>query len=498
MKEARERELKLAAPASFRLPSFANLPDGVFAKVREPLRLLATYHDTSDLRLLRFGVTLRHRTGEGWTLKLPEDVDGAFVTRRELTFPGSPRKVPAEALDLVRAYARSSELEPQARLRTVRRAVDLVGADGVPLGQICDDEVAILDGARVTDRFREVEVEAAEEMPPQLVDRVVSLLEEAGIGEVDPTPKVVRALGAPAQEPPDVVAGKLPRDASAGEVVRRAIAASLIRLLRHDVVVRLDSHPEGVHKARVATRTIRSDLRTFGPLVDPVWARGLRDELWWLAGLLGRVRDADVLLMRLRGRVDELRDPAAKSTPQVLATLERQRALAQEKLLEALGSERYVELLDRLVAAAHAPVLTEQAARPAADVVPDLLKGPWRSLRKSVTALSKLPSAEELHDVRIKAKRCRYAAEAVAPVAGKRAAAFAARAAALQDALGEHNDAVVAEAWLQGWASLRRTPSVVFAAGELAGLEHAAALRARRRWRPAWKKLVASAPRAWS
>ena len=73
-------------------------------------------------------------------------------------------------------------------------------------------------------------------------------------------------------------------DASAGNVVRRAIALSAIRLIRHDPVVRLDTDPEGVHQARVATRRLRSDLRTFRPLVDAAWSSALRDELGWLAG----------------------------------------------------------------------------------------------------------------------------------------------------------------------------------------------------------------------
>ena len=128
-------------------------------------------------------------------------------------------------------------------------------------------------------------------------------------------------------------------------------------------------------------------------------------------------------------------------------------------------------------------------------MVPKLVRRPWRALRKSVAALGSPPTDEELHRIRIQAKRCRYAAEAAAAVSGKRAADFARAATALQDVLGEHNDAVVAEAWLLDWATPRRSPKAVFAAGELAGLERAAALSARRRWRSRWKELVAARPR---
>ena len=107
-----------------------------------------------------------------------------------------------------------------------------------------------------------------------------------------------------------------------------------------------------------------------------------------------------------------------------------------------------------------------------------------------MSALDKDPDDEALHAVRIPTKRARYASEAVAPVLGKRARAFAAAAADLQDALGEHHDAVVAEHWLRDWARASRSVPGAFAAGELAGLERAAADRAKRRWRKTWKPLA--------
>jgi CHAD domain-containing protein len=91
----------------------------------------------------------------------------------------------------------------------------------------------------------------------------------------------------------------------------------------------------------------------------------------------------------------------------------------------------------------------------------------------------------------------RYAAEAVAPVAGKAARSFASAAADLQEVLGDLNDAVVAEEWLRSWTAGSRSPRMAFAAGELAGLERASALELRARWRKAWKRLSAAKLRAW-
>ena len=496
MKVSRERELKLSVPAGFRLPSL-ELVDGLVAEPRGRRRLLATYLDTEDFRLARFGVTLRHRTGEGWTLKLPAGADGDAVVRDELVFGGSVRRPPEQAIDLVQAYARARPIVPCARLRTLRTVVELTDAEGTRVGELVDDRVSSLDEERhVQSTFRELEIELSKDAPTRLVKRLVRLLESAGAERSEPMPKLVRALGAPAQAPPDVAAVELDADSAAGDVVRNALATAVTRLIHYDPLVRLDTDPEGVHKVRVATRTLRSDLRTFEPLLDPAWSNALRSELGWLAALLGRVRDTDVLLAGLEDRAGTLAAAEAKAAARVLDTLRAERAEALAELLLALRGERYVELLDRLVAAASAPALTAEAAGPARELVPPLVRQPWRALERTVEALGKRPDDGALHDVRIRAKRCRYAAEAAAPVLGKRAGAFARAVADLQQVLGDLNDAVVAEAWLRRFAASRRSSAAVFAAGELAALERGAADQARATWRRAWKALVAARPRS--
>jgi CHAD domain-containing protein len=231
--------------------------------------------------------------------------------------------------------------------------------------------------------------------------------------------------------------------------------------------------------------------------VDQGWSDGLRTELRWLGALLGRVRDADVLLARLQDRTQDL-GPTAKAAKPILRSLRAERARAFDELLAVLGGERYLELLERLVVAAGSPQLMPRALERAKDVAPELVRGPCDSLEQAVEALGKDPSDEELHAVRIRAKRCRYATEAAAPVLGKRAARFARAAADLQQVLGDLNDAVVAERWLRDWVTGRRSSEAVFAAGELAGLERAAASASRAKWRGVMKSVLAARPRSLS
>jgi CHAD domain-containing protein len=294
---------------------------------------------------------------------------------------------------------------------------------------------------------------------------------------------------------PRIAVPDLPDDPTAADAVRRAIAASVDRLVRHDPVVRRGVDPEGVHQARVATRRLRSDLRTFSSLLDAQWTQRLRDELSEFAALLGAVRDADVLLQRLRDAAATLPEAERQGAEAVLADLVATRTSDRARLLAAMRDPRYDALLADLAAAAARPVVVEEAAEPAASVLPPLAARPWRRLNRAVRALGDEPPDAALHEVRILAKRARYAAEAVAPVVGQQATDFARAVAKLQEVLGDHHDAVVAQGWLREAAG--RHPEAAFAAGTLAGLEQAEAARCRAGWRPAWDRASVKRLRSW-
>jgi CHAD domain-containing protein len=164
-------------------------------------------------------------------------------------------------------------------------------------------------------------------------------------------------------------------------------------------------------------------------------------------------------------------------------------------LLEALRGDRYVALLNRLVSAAEEPRLAHQEAVSAREALPDILAALWAHLEGAVAEMDDPPTDEQLHRVRIRTKRLRYAAEAAVPALGKRERSLARAASRLQDALGEHQDAVVARAWLIETSRGSGTRQA-FAAGELAALEMAAAAATRRAWPLAWKALAKRRPKA--
>ena len=271
-------------------------------------------------------------------------------------------------------------------------------------------------------------------------------------------------------------------------MVQSAIAHSVAQLLAHDPLVRIGDDPEDVHQARVAARRLRSDLRTFRPLITAEWGTGLRDELSWLGAELGAVRDLEVLDALLREKTEQLAPTERPVAHRLSARIVERWGDARVELLAAMRSDRYARLLDRLVDAAREPALTAEAGARAIDALPALARGPWNHLVRAVEALGAEPPNAALHEVRIRAKRVRYASEAVSAAVGKPARGLARRAEALQEVLGAHQDAVIAGAWLQE-ASAAAAPSDSFVIGVLAGFVRTDEQAACAGWSDAWREL---------
>lgn len=501
MHEHLEREVKLGVWPGFRMPDLGGVAEGVTAVTLPDRRLETTYYDTPDVRLARSHITLRFRTGDesGWTLKMPA-ADGAELAgglaRRELGVAGDGRVVPDELSSMLTSWVRTSSLAAAARMRTLRRRVELLDAEGLPVAEVFDDEVSVMEGRRLALRFREVEVEIGETAPAGLLDAVVDRLRTAGAGPPDPTPKVIRALGPQAGGPPDLEVRRIGSSPSAGEVIEAGLAAAVLRILHHEPGVRSGCDPEDVHQVRVGTRRLRSDLRTFRPLVDAAWADGLREELRRLADPLGSVRDADVLLDRLRRQVEDCDFDDDEVADSLLLRLTAERARVRRTMLEALASARHAALLDRLVEAARAPVLLPEAEGPAAEVLPALVRQTWKQLQGAVEDAGSDPSDELLHRMRIRAKRCRYAVEVAAPAIGKPARRLTSAVADLQQVLGDHHDAVVAEAWLRA-AAPELSAGEALVAGQLVAVQRAEAEAARQAWPSVWQAASKKKLRAW-
>lgn len=230
------------------------------------------------------------------------------------------------------------------------------------------------------------------------------------------------------------------------DLIRRAFKTAVARIRAADPEARR-GEVEGVHRLRTATRRLRSELRTVRPLVEPDWREDLEAELKWLAGVLGDVRDLDILTKRLReaGNGEAAPDSALDPLLEVLRC--RHRARSQE-LREALQSQRYRDLIARLTASMEHPELKDRAAKPCRKVLPSLATKAWKKLRKQARKLHPEDPDDAFHEVRKLAKQARYTAELIAPALGpethEQAERFITLTTRVQDVLGEHQDATVA------------------------------------------------------
>jgi CHAD domain-containing protein len=272
------------------------------------------------------------------------------------------------------------------------------------------------------------------------------------------------------------VAGR--RDVLAAHV-RATVDAGVRVLVTEQVTAGRADSPESVHQMRVAARRMRVALRMGGPEFGSDSDR-LRAELSWLGGLLGEVRDLDVLSERLGAEAVTLGEPDLPGFGDVLNALLAQRSRAADELADALGRPRYRSLLRALADEANRPTAVDS---PTAGSPDELLARPLRALRKA--AAIPQPSDEDWHNLRIKVKRVRYAAELAGRLAGRRRRAelveLVGRAKGAQEVLGAFQDTVVAEDHLRQLVNSRLSPDGTLVLGRLVERQfaHRDALRER-------------------
>jgi CHAD domain-containing protein len=455
-----EVERKYETPSDFTLPDLTGVPGVAAMGDTAEFDLDATYYDTDDLRLARNRLTLRRRRGghdAGWHLKRPAEAG----SRREIQAPDAD-ELPADLAAETRVVVRDRPLRPVVRLRTTRRETPLLDGAGRMLAHVAEDEVEAERIGAGRQCWREVEVELADG-DPELLDAVERVLVEAGARPAALPSKLVRALGdeapgaegdaapGPDGEPADEAgegAGKA--GTGPGRLLVGYLRAQRDEIMRTDPLVRAQD-PDGVHDMRVATRRLRSTLRTFRSALGD--AEHLRDELRWIALLLGAVRDGDVLADEL---IRDISGAAPDMVPGVVTQRIRRRlgedaGRARAELAEAMESPRYFAILDELDRQVECddPTVTAKALR-------KRVRNRLAKADNGIEAVMRVglvaPSDErdhELHEARKSYKKARYAVEVIAPDHGRKAARLIARLKALQDLLGEHQDAVVAAVLLR-------------------------------------------------
>jgi CHAD domain-containing protein len=348
------------------------------------------------------------------------------------------------------------------------------------------DTVAAAEGS--AEHFRELELELMPEMKEEKATALLVHLESLGVRRSDGIAKHVRALGARALVPLPWVIDQVKPGGTLAELVASTLSRSVQQLLHHDPRVFVGDDAEDVHQARVAVRRLRSDLQTFDVVLGKMPIAQLLDDLQPLAQALGALRDLDVLMGRLQGHLDALPTGLRDHADELQRRIERERERAREVLLELRSGAAFAVTLERLLREVPLLLHIPELQQPAEAAVGKVLERAWQPLREMVRRLPKQPRDNQLHRVRILAKRCRYAVEALTPLLPASANDFAHDVARLQTVLGDYHDAVVAQRY---WERLARDGHKGMKAllEELRKQDHAQESALRVRWRGQWETL---------
>lgn len=438
--------------------------------------------DTERLRLLALGHTLTQVTdgsGPRWVLHLAGSDD-------PIVFVSIGDDVPPVLEQLLCGVTAGRSLAEVATLTSHHRHSAVSIGEGTTDVSVDDDLVVGPDGYR----RRRVRLELLSGDPEQYA-LALARLRQAGATSA-PTCSVLTELLTERLAQARLRRVALDGDATLAELARASVTRATRELLIIDPSLRLDAMPDDVHDARVALRRLRSDLRTLEPLLRRRQAERLRDELAWLAGHLGRLRDLDVL-------ADHVHDwlPATAIDEEggrlLLRRLRNERRVAAMVVRNALASPRYEALVRDLRRAARRTRWKRgvHGSDAAAEPARNLARHASRRVRRDVCRLDDPPRVAQLHRVRKDAKASRYAAELVSPVLDDELDGLAERMHALQDVLGALQDTVVVHEWVHRLPARQLAPAEAWAAARLTRAADVAADEACAAWPAVWADIAA-------
>ena len=497
---AREHEFKFLVPDDFEMPGFDDL---CAAPADTVVEQTATYYDTTDLRLARAGAVAavprrRRLDGEARPTDCQSGNGAALVRSRvRVRRPSRGAARPRPSSSSRRSSAPRGSRRPRAcapcavapscaparrrRHAHRRRLHDRRRPRRRPLPR---DRVR----ARTTTRR------------PRPCTTSSARLRDAGAADGEPLPKVVRALGPTATAPGRrrVVLG-----GQAGHRRRRHPPRDLRRRRQARSPTTPSCGSARTPKACTRRASRRAGCgRTCAPSArcsSPSGRESLRDELGWLGDELGAVRDADVLLDRLEDRVAELEHDDDRSRPRRCCSgSSADREAARAVLLDGLRSDRYLQLLDRLVDAAQRPRVVMLVGIDHEDMLREpgarAVEAPAQRGRRPARSRTRRRAARGAHPREAGAVRRRGR--------GARVRETGAQTSPRPSPRCRTCSASTRTPWSRprGCGRTRSRsviPRAVFVAGELGAMERAAADESRAAWPKVWKQASAKRLRDW-
>ena len=512
---AEEVELKLAVqPAHMAKLRRVALLRSVARSRARTAHLKSTYYDTPALNLKDAGMSLRVRkTGHErvQTFKAPTGTKKGYHHRQEIETP-----LDGETPDIGRfgdtglerlltRNGQSGRLLPVFTTEFERQRIPV---------RIADSEIElVLDQGVVTSKGRsepicEAELELKSGSPARLYELALDLNEKIPF-RVEARTKAVRGY--------DLFAGKSAAPVGTSHVdltpglpsadAMRALARSCLDQLRgNEAAVFAGADPEGIHQMRIAVRRLRALLKVFSSLVQENIEAYLTPELEWLQQTLGAARDADVFVLEtLVPLQKQFGNDKSLRVLREVADAARENAYARAQ--RALSQRRYTSLLLRLdlwldrdgLAPTRKYPRGKSLKLPVGKFAKKVLDRRRRKLRRLGDVHREL-SLDELHAVRIEAKKLRYTTEFMASLYRKKPTkSFRNRLKSIQDTLGSLNDSVVgkrlvAELIKRGHKAGKDREALAKAEGMIAGWRAARLEADLARFGDVWAEFTAAKP----
>lgn len=447
-----EVELKFDLPPEAHA-AFGELP-ALAAAHPSRKKLFALYFDTPrhDLRRNEMAMRLR-RGGNAWkqALKAGRSGAGGLHAREEWE-----QDRPDASIDLsLLAHTPLAQLPGAAnlhrslaevfRVEVERTTWELEIAPGTRV-EVALDRGEVRHG-EASEPISEVEIEILSGEAPAAFDFAETLLAAAPLrpSSVTKAQRGYRLARGGKPAPVKARAPRLTHDMTPGEAARAAIGAALAQLEANEAGALASPHPEYLHQARVAMRRLRAALRVFRKVLGADFARRADAGLSQIAQPGGEARDWDVIATRtlpamLEGRGD------SKAVAELRSKVAARRREARERMREELRSPRHARLMLSLARRLAIPDAGDDpekngSLRRFAERAADKRH---RKLLERAAKPCDLDAAQR-HKLRVEAKRTRYAVEALAPLLpAKRVKGYLKALSALQDELGEANDAIAA------------------------------------------------------
>jgi CHAD domain-containing protein len=217
------------------------------------------------------------------------------------------------------------------------------------------------------------------------------------------------------------------------------------------------SDPEGVHDMRVASRRLRSAIRDFMPYLRKTKLSAPARQLKEIAGKLGEVRDHDVAIIALEKLQKKVGGEVSSGLQRIIGAHKAEREIARTELTSTMNSSAISELEPAFLEAIGASVTpaTEQPTKTRTTrksgsgykvFARATLLSRLKELERLSTSLYEPHEVKPLHEMRMAAKRLRYAQDLFGHCWGESLKVFSRQVAKLQTSLGELHDCDV---WIE-------------------------------------------------